>query len=100
MTRCIPFLALACMVFLSSCAQKDSVEAPKQSSEAPIAPQPATGPHAFVHLKDGNKVAGTIVASSQTEMVVAGDDNIERKIPLSQIKSVEYGDAQPAQPAR
>ena len=35
---------------------------------------------------------GIIVASSQTDMVVAGDDGIERKIPLIQVKSVEYGD--------
>ena len=33
-------------------------------------------------------------------MVVAGDDGIERKIPLTQIKSVEYADAQPAPPAQ
>jgi hypothetical protein len=51
-------------------------------------------------LKDGSKVPGTIVASSQTDMVVAGDDGIERKIPLTQVKSVEYGEAQPAAPAR
>jgi hypothetical protein len=33
-------------------------------------------------------------------MVVAGDDGIERKIPLTQIKSVEYGDAQPQKAAQ
>jgi hypothetical protein len=51
-----------------------------------------------VLLKDGNKVPGTIVASSQTDMVVAGDDGIERKIPMAQIKSVEYTEAQTAPP--
>ena len=46
---------------------------------------------------------GTIVASSPTDVVVAGDDGIERKIPLTQVKSVEYGEsakAAPATPAR
>lgn len=100
MKRGIVFLALAGMVILSSCAKKESGEAPTPAAEAPAA-QPAGGPHAFVHLKDGSKVGGTIVASSQTDMVVAGDDGIERKIPMAQVKSVEYAEAaQPAQSAR
>ena len=85
---------------LSSCARKESSEAPQANPEAPAAAQPAGGTHAFVYLKDGSKIPGTIVASSQTDMTVAGDDGIERKIPLAQVKSVEYGDAQPAPPAR
>jgi hypothetical protein len=107
-------LALAVILILSSCAKQENAEAPKSgadeakpaaettrpSAEAPAATQPASGPHAFVHLKDGSKVPGTIVASSQTDMVVAGDDGIERKIPLAQVKSVVYGDAQPEQPRR
>jgi hypothetical protein len=32
-------------------------------------------------------------------MVVSGDDGIEHKIPLSQVKSVEYGDSASKQPA-
>jgi hypothetical protein len=44
-------------------------------------------------------VPGTIVASSPTDVVVAGDDGIERKIPLTQVKSVEYGDSAKAAPA-
>jgi hypothetical protein len=51
-------------------------------------------------LTDGSKVPGTIVASSQTDMVVAGDDGIERKIPIAQVASVEYADAQPERPSR
>ena len=51
-----------------------------------------SGPHAFVHLKNGSKLPGIIVASTRTDMVVAGDDGVEHKVPLSQIKSVEYGD--------
>jgi hypothetical protein len=53
-----------------------------------------------VNLKSGGKVPGVIVASSKTDMVVAGSDGIEHKIPLEQVKSVEYGEAQPAQMAR
>lgn len=86
-------LALTGVVFLSSCAKKDSGEAPKPAAEAPAAAQPVGGPHAVVLLKDGSKVPGTVVASSQTDMVVAGDDGIERKIPLTQIKSVDYSEA-------
>ena len=101
MKRGIVFLALAGISILSSCAKKESGEAPKPVAEvAAPAAQPVGGPHAFVHLKDGSKVPGTIVASSQTDMVVAGDDGIERKIPLTQIKSVEYGEtAKPAERA-
>ncbi len=107
MKRGITLFALLAMVALCSCAKKESAETPKPaaepsapSAEAPATTQPAGGPHAVVHLKDGSKVPGTIVASSQTDMVVAGDDGIERKIPLGQVKSVEYGESQPAPPAR
>jgi hypothetical protein len=100
MSRSIAFLALMSMLFFSSCGKKESAEAPKSGGEAPAAVQPGGGPHVFVHLKDGSKVPGTIVASSQTDMVVAGDDGIERKIPLSQVASVEYGEAKAAQPPR
>lgn len=87
---------MAGLFCLVSCAKKESAEAPKP--EAPAA-QPGGGPHAVVHVKDGSNVPGTIVASSPTDMTVAGDDGIERKIPMTQVKSVEYGDAQPARPA-
>jgi hypothetical protein len=46
-----------------------------------------------IHLKSGTDLAGAIVASSQTDMVVASDDGVEHKIPLNQIKSVDYGEA-------
>jgi hypothetical protein len=98
--RTIPFL-VAMILFLSSCTKKESAETPAPGAEptaaAPAATEP--GPHAFVHLKNGTRVPGTIVASSKTDMVVAGDDGIEHKIPLSQVKSVEYGEAQTAQTA-
>lgn len=99
MTRGIAVLALMGVALLSSCAKKESSDAPQSAAEVPAAGQPAGGPHAFVHLNDGSKIPGTIVASSQTEMVVAGDDGIERKIPMTQIRSVEYGGGPTAAPA-
>lgn len=93
MTRSFAIAALAGILCLSSCAKKESAEAPK--TEAPAA-QPGSGPHAVVHVKDGSSVPGTVVASTPTDMIVAGDDGIERKIPMAQVKSVEYGEAPPA----
>ena len=94
MTRSFAVSALAGILCLSSCAKKESPEAPKP--EAPAAVQPGSGPHAVVHVKDGSSIPGTVVASSPTDMIVAGDDGIERKIPMAQVKSVEYGEAPPA----
>ncbi len=96
----IAFLTFAGVLTLASCGKKESVENPRTATETPAAAQPAGSPHAFVYLKDGSKVPGTIVASSPTDMVVAGDDGIERKIPLTQIKSVEYGETPQAEPER
>ena len=101
MRRSTAVAALLVAGMLCSCAKKESTEGAKSETEAPAAAQPATGPRALVSLKDGSKIPGAIVASSQTDMVVAGDDGIERKIPLSQIKSVEYGaEEKKAAPAR
>ena len=91
-------LPLAAILTFVGCTKKENAEAPPATTEAPsatVTPAPASepGPRAFIHLKDGSKVPGTIVASSRTDMVLAGDDGIERKIPLGQIKSVEYSDA-------
>ena len=100
MRRNIVFAALLSAALLVSCGKKQSEETPAPAAQAPAAAQPAGGPHAFVYLKDGSKIGGSVVASTQTDMVVAGDDGIERKIPLAQIKSVEYGETQQAQPER
>ncbi len=81
------------MLAAASCGKKESGEAPKPAEQQTSSAQPAGGPHVTVNLNDGSKVPGTIVASNQMEMVVAGDDGIERKIPLTQIKSVDYGGA-------
>lgn len=78
------------MLLLSSCAKKEGVDATKADATAA---QPG-GPHAVVKLKDGSSVPGTIVASSQTDMTVVGDNGIEHKIPMEQVKSVEYGQPQ------
>jgi hypothetical protein len=52
--------------------------------------QPPAAPHAVVQLDDGKTVSGVVKASSPAEMVVAGDDGVERKIPMSQVRSVSY----------
>jgi len=54
-------------------------------------------------MRDGTRVTGAVVASSTAEITVAGDDNISRTIPMSQVRSVEYDDSPqavvtPAQP--
>jgi hypothetical protein len=100
MRRDIALLAVMSVAFFCSCGKKESGEAPKPAAEAPAAAQPIGGPHAFVHLTDGSKVPGTVVASSKEDMVVAGDDGIERRIPLDRIKSVEFSDAQKTEPER
>ena len=93
MKRAIAFLALMGLAIFLSCGKQDSSKGPESGAEATATGQPAGGPHALVYLKNGSRVPGTIVASTQTDMVVAGDDGIERRIPLTQIKSVEYSGA-------
>lgn len=97
-------LLLMGMLVVSSCAKKENTEAAQAGAEAAkaVAPEPAqpsTGPRAVIHLKSGSDLAGAIVASSQTDMVVTGDDGVEHKIPLSQIKSVDYGESATKQAA-
>lgn len=100
MRRSVGVLALIAAALLSSCAKKESAEAQEPAADAPAGTQAAGSPYASVILKDRSKVPGAIVAGSQTDMAVAGDDGIERKIPLTQIKSVEYLDGQPPESAR
>lgn len=90
MRRLISIAFVGSVVFLGSCSKKEGTEAAVPQAEAQQTP--GGGPHAVVQLKDGSKVPGVIVASTQTEMVVAGDDGIERKIPLTQVKGVAYGE--------
>ena len=104
--RRILLLAFMAVTIFSSCSKKESTEAPQPNAqasspggEASAGTQAAAGPRAVVRLTNGSTIPGAIVASSKTDMVVAGDDGIEHKIPLSQIKSVEYGEAAATAPA-
>jgi len=51
------------------------------------------GPHATVQLKDGTSVSGTVAATTASEIRITGDDNVTHAIPMSQVRSVDYGDA-------
>jgi len=68
-------MALGAALFLGSCAQK-----------------PAGLPHAVVNMRDGSSVAGTVLSSSATEIQISGDDKVTRTIPMTQVRSVDYGD--------
>lgn len=72
----------ATLLLLCSCATKE-----------------ADRPHATVTMRDGSTVAGNVVSTSASEITVAGDDKSSRTIPMNQVKSIEYDDAQPAAPA-
>jgi hypothetical protein len=72
--------AVLSVFFLSSCVKNDTASS-------------STRPHATLLMRDGTRVTGAVVASSTTEITVAGDDNISRTIPMSQVKAVEYDDS-------
>jgi hypothetical protein len=55
-------------------------------------PQSATGPHATVLLRDGTSVSGAVVSSSASEVQVLGDDKVAHTIPMSQVRSIDYGE--------
>jgi hypothetical protein len=55
--------------------------------------KPASGPHATVLMRDGTRLAGTVTATSPSEITLAGDDNAAHTIPMAQVKSIEYDDA-------
>jgi hypothetical protein len=57
----------------------------------------SSGQHATITMRDGSTQTGTITASSPTEVSLTGDDNVKRTIPMTQVKSIEYDDAQAAQ---
>ena len=60
------------------------------------AKQNSGGPHATVTMKDGTTVSGNVISSSASEIQLAGDDKSNHTIPMSQVRTVDYGDAQPA----
>ena len=68
----VSFLALA---LLTSCTNRT----------------PAPGaPHATVSLRDGTTLAGTITASSPSEITLLGDDKAPHTIAMTQVKSIAY----------
>ncbi len=75
---------LVCLA-LTSCTKTSTVE-------------PSEKRHATVLMQDGTRVAGTVVASSASEITLAGDDSITRTIPMQQVRSVEFGDEPVGQP--
>ena len=95
MRRDLVWVIFACVVCWSGCAKKEDADAAKQPDV--VAPAQSGGTHVSVHLQDGSRIPGMIVASTQTDMVLEGDDGIERKIPLAQVKSVQYGTTAPTQ---
>jgi hypothetical protein len=51
------------------------------------------GPRATVQLKDGTSVSGTVASSTASEIRITGDDNVTHAIAMSQVRSVDYGEA-------
>ncbi len=100
MDRSVGMLLFAIALTLSSCTRKESAGDTKSPPPEASAPAQASGPHAVVNLKDGGKIPGTIVASSNTDVVVAGDNGVENKIPLTQVKSIDYTESPKPAPAR
>ncbi len=76
----ILLVAIPVLLTLLSCSNKSAM-------------QPGEKRQATVMLQDGSQVSGAVVSSSASEIVLAGDDNITRTIPMSQVKSVQYGEA-------
>lgn len=66
---------LGALFFLASCAKQ------------------ASGQHATVLMRDGSELAGTVTATSPSEITLAGDDKTTHTIPMTQVKSIEYDDA-------
>src|SRR2546429_1488522 len=69
------------MLFLASCAKQET---------------PTGAPQATVMMRDGTQVAGSVLSSSPTEIKIAGADSVTRTIPMSQVRSVDYGEPVPA----
>ena len=71
---------LCVLLTLASCSAKQSA-----------------GQHATILMRDGSTVTGTVTATSPSEITLAGDDNTTHQIPMTQVKSIAYDDAQAAQ---
>jgi hypothetical protein len=57
----------------------------------------APGQHASVLMRDGSTLAGMVTATSPSEITLVGDDKVTHTVPMTQVKSIEYDDAQAAQ---
>jgi len=80
--RLLAISVLAPVLFLASCTKQET---------------PAAGaPQATVMMRDGTQIAGSVVSSSPTEIKVAGADSVTRTIPMSQVRSIDYGEPVPA----
>jgi hypothetical protein len=75
-----PSLALSTLLFMASCSN-----------------QTASGQHATVSMRDGTTLAGMVTATSPSEITLVGDDKVTHTVPMTQVKSIEYDDAQAAQ---
>jgi len=54
---------------------------------------PTTGPRATVQMRDGSRVSGMVLSSTASELKITGDDGISRTIPMSSVRTVEYGES-------
>src|SRR5215469_11984322 len=72
--------ALCILLLLASCSAKQGA-----------------GQRATILMRDGSTLRGTLTATSPSEITLAGDDNTTHQIPMTQVKSIEYDDAQTTQ---
>lgn len=72
--------ALCILLLLASCSAKQGA-----------------GQRATILMRDGSTLTGTVTATSPSEITLAGDDNTTHQIPMTQVKSIEYDDAQTTQ---
>jgi hypothetical protein len=61
----------------------------------PACSKKVSGPHATVSLRDGTAVAGTVVGTSPSQITLVGDDNTTRTIAMTDVRSIDYGEAPP-----
>ena len=76
----LPGTMLCVLLVLASCSAK-----------------PGTGQHATILMRDGSTLTGTVTETSPSEITLAGDDNTTHQIPMTQVKSIEYDEAQGSQ---
>jgi hypothetical protein len=82
MSKFLATIAFAGTVALCGCAKSDVTA----SADRPIA---------TVTMRDGTRVKGALVASSGTEITIAGDDGKTQSIAMKQVRHVDYQEAPP-----